>query len=914
MHRTPSSSLILIMAAAVVSCVVQAQAQTIYYQERFEGDSFGAAGSDEWFGYWNTTAQDGVSTGNYREGILSGGSYTGAGSYVYAQTQAGGTSMNYLLTSRESTLTINPASYAADGLFVNWDKFGSTSPYRFTVQVGGIWYASATLYSSTNTALDLLNAEWYALTLSPGTALSLGSTLLDYEDVFGTTGTISNVGFYLAGLASGGTMRFNNIEIYNKDVDRYTWRGATGVGGNGTWDTLDDVEWGGLWRNHRIAVFGGASDAGTGGTVTINSSQSLGAAGLRFEAKANGYILQAATTSPSKTLALTGNIYLDPAASATFTNGLLVSRADDNLSIGGGGRLNIQEGASLRSTASKYLSIHNGSTVDVRTGGSLTATNSIIVGSTVAGGTSGSATLLVTGGLVQTDTTGTGGNFILGNRSSVVGDVTVTISAGEIIGNGRAANGFAFENTGASSAYFNLNGGVVTMRRILRVTAGGSPAPGEDSFLNFNGGVLRVDATGGSTTTGPVGSEVTVQDADNAKFAFLQNTNTITYRVLEGGAIIDTNGRNILIEAPLVSAAADDGGFTKRGTGTLLLHGSNTYNGGTVIEGGTLSIRNSANLGTNSGPLAIRGGATLAVTDDVDLGSRVFTIGDESGGGNATVDVAAEKELDYHGAIAQNAGAASSLTKTGGGNLHLAGASSYTGKTMVAAGTVSLTMDSVFGDTAASLASNWIEVATGAKFDTTEIDLFGTAPYSYTADTLSGSGTFAGNALVGQNTSIRIGGTSSGNQGMTNLLDAGNLIGTLAFDGDLTVEGSSLYFQIGGTEAGQSDFLNVVGAFTASADTHIVVEWANAFTATAGQSFDLIDWGRLGDPDWGGFDSAALADLLPELGNASWYWDTSDFLESGVIRVAPEPGRSLLLAFALCVFLTRRRKPGHAVA
>ncbi|HSJ03869.1 MAG TPA: PEP-CTERM sorting domain-containing protein, partial [Verrucomicrobium sp.] len=121
---------------------------------------------------------------------------------------------------------------------------------------------------------------------------------------------------------------------------------------------------------------------------------------------------------------------------------------------------------------------------------------------------------------------------------------------------------------------------------------------------------------------------------------------------------------------------------------------------------------------------------------------------------------------------------------------------------------------------------------------------------------------------------------------------------------------AAVHFQIGGLGKGIGhDFLDVKADFLADSDTQVVVEWTNGFTASWGNEFDLFDW--LGLVDWGGFDASSgnLGNLiLPELASGNWYWDTTDFLESGVIRVAPEPGRALLLFFALGALLMRRRR------
>ena len=56
------------------------------------------------------------------------------------------------------------------------------------------------------------------------------------------------------------------------------------------------------------------------------------------------------------------------------------------------------------------------------------------------------------------------------------------------------------------------------------------------------------------------------------------------------GAIVDTDGHAITIQNPILSGAVSDGGITKKGAGTLTLASTNTYNGVTRVEKGTLAF------------------------------------------------------------------------------------------------------------------------------------------------------------------------------------------------------------------------------------------------------------------------------------------------------------------------------------
>jgi len=78
--------------------------------------------------------------------------------------------------------------------------------------------------------------------------------------------------------------------------------------------------------------------------------------------------------------------------------------------------------------------------------------------------------------------------------------------------------------------------------------------------------------------------------------------------VREGGAIFDTLGYSVGVKNPLLSGAPADGGLTKRGSGRLELFNTNTFNGATSVQEGTLELarddalpaENTVNVFTNA--------------------------------------------------------------------------------------------------------------------------------------------------------------------------------------------------------------------------------------------------------------------------------------------------------------------------
>ena len=80
----------------------------------------------------------------------------------------------------------------------------------------------------------------------------------------------------------------------------------------------------------------------------------------------------------------------------------------------------------------------------------------------------------------------------------------------------------------------------------------------------------------------------------------------------------------------------------------------------------------------------------------------------------------------------------------------------------------------------------------------------------------------------------------------------------------------------------------------------------------------MIDWLSLVNADFSGFnvgtnyrdgsgDNASQFDL-PDISSSGLVWDVSRFTTSGNIVVVPEPSRAMLMLFAFCTMLYRRRK------
>jgi autotransporter-associated beta strand protein len=122
--------------------------------------------------------------------------------------------------------------------------------------------------------------------------------------------------------------------------------------------------------------------------------------------------------------------------------------------------------------------------------------------------------------------------------------------------------------------------------------------------------------------------------------------------------------------------------LTKKGSGTLTLKNANTFAGGTELIAGTLLVETSQAL---SNRRLIASGGTLAIATSLSHPGRV----EISSSLPARIDTRGYDMLQ-NGDIIPLANAAGGLTKAGNGTLTLQGTQSYSGPTLIVAGTLKL--------------------------------------------------------------------------------------------------------------------------------------------------------------------------------------------------------------------------------
>jgi fibronectin-binding autotransporter adhesin len=358
-------------------------------------------------------------------------------------------------------------------------------------------------------------------------------------------------------------------------------------------------------------------------------------------------------------------------------------------------------GASLTFSNPASAGTGNGSVLEKFSGGAGAARTLTINNLTNATGA-----IIRSGSTAGTLLTIAGNHYTIAGTSSIWADQTIWIIASPLLGgdsvvltnfanNGNDHVAYTGTNAGFTGSWYLNGGGNGAWSAQLDglYSLPGNPSsfnPGQITFLNL--GQLR-DTVGCSLTNSNGGITL----AANGTI----NTTAIT---LIGEPITDlTNG--------VPSHAL----LTSSGTGTLVLsNANNNYSGGTTISAGVLQlgVDNAIPGNTIAGDVTVNA-ATL------DLNAHNATINGLNGsgtvdttvGGTPTLTVGANGDNGTFTGTIQNSAGTLSLTKIGAGTETLSGGFTYSGNTVVAGGTLSMSSATSVPSTPGS-----VIVSNGAAF------------------------------------------------------------------------------------------------------------------------------------------------------------------------------------------------------
>lgn len=758
-HRLRKKAAILLAVTAVVettsSLRQQARAQ-VYVGTTSQGDSLSITGNTSYAASSVTTVGDGnfvtfkYGTPLPTGAILIDGSTTGTGATNHfgsnTVTMDGGTIAYYGNSTASTTTTISNLNVQTSGLLV-----GLPNNYATVIAVGNL--------TTTSTAT------------------------MTFQSQYGTLGSGSNIG---------------EVTISNINGNATTNNSAVMIG---PWATAESA--GGATS---FAAYGASGVTALSGTATLASVNGNNAASTTNVYDTVGGTLTGNTTVNS--LASNGgDIAVGSGNTLTIASGGLIMGGASHW-IKNGGNLTVGSGQTLFVTINDSGS--GNSTANDDTGNS--TNGNFQINSTAIINNANGAVSLVKGGM---------GQLNLADTSSFTGNITInegslqasTPSAGSA-SNGNSALG----NLGTAGRAITINPGASLFFTTNNIMGNGESNAGNLPMIIVNaGGTLSAnnyDVLGNLTLAGGQIVDTNTASATSSYQGF-QFVGTVTVSGNSASTISNTTSTNgdhlgantnfnvsstgassadLTISAPLRNQSGDfsggAGALTKTGNGTLLLTGLSTYTGTTTASAGTLQIGNgTAGSISNSSAATVAASGTLAF-DMATGGSYTGTISDSG----TVVGAEGSSISNTLGGVISGTGG---LTQSGAGVTVLSASSSYTGATLVNAGTLTIT-DS--GTNTGALGNTSVSVAGGAA-------LF-----------------IKGNATIGSGgaTVTLAGGATTAAQGTLSLVDG--TVNTLTLGGNLAVGsasgGSVLTFELG-TAAGSNDTIAVGGSVSETGITSI---------------------------------------------------------------------------------------------
>jgi autotransporter-associated beta strand protein len=476
---------------------------------------------------------------------------------------------------------------------------------------------------------------------------------------------------------------------------------SMGVGAiNGTgyagYSSIVDPNIGSATDNVRIAI------PAAGITTTLTGDRSL-----------NSFNFQGATSS-------TGNSVLDLGGNtlALTSGGIILSNVTD------GRTMNVQNGNITAGTLNVGGDLYVHGLTWFNNQADNTGNRDITLGANVVNNGSGAVSLIIEGNQGRGTLAATNDIFVTGANTHTGG---TWVNSGRVVLNTAGADGtttFAVPGNLTVSGGYGSNPGVFSDRNtqvifgsagqiggtgVLTIKGGASV-----DFANFNQslGGLIFDNHGGTTPTLNIGTgTLTLNGNLTATSQNLGAVSTISAtgagRIDLGGAVrtleignVTWNGdllsptlATLNLNAPLTGSGAS--GINKTGAGTLTLTLANTYAGSTTVTNGVLKygIANALPTGT-----AVTVGAT-GVLDLAGFSATVGSLAGVAGGvvtssttpGNVSLTTGGDNSsTTYAGVITQAAGATLNLVKTGTGTMTLTGANTYTGRTAIQNGAISV--------------------------------------------------------------------------------------------------------------------------------------------------------------------------------------------------------------------------------
>lgn len=776
---------------AVFPCVVAFAALSVATVRAADltWDNSTSAGVQSTAGTWNNqttsnwTSDSGTSNVQWNNANLDNAIFTTTGT-AYIVTVASVTANNISFSGAGSgTVSLNSSTLTFDGAI--------TIASGNVVSIGSQLTGTGSITSSgTLTLTGTTNNYSGGVTLNTGSTLNLGGASLG-SDVLGTGTLTLNGGTITTNLYTSETTITNNIVFggnftFNNSNGSYS--GTVNLGGATrtlTSSGTNSVGFGGVITNGGIIVAGtkGISLSNVGSTfadgVTISAGSALNYTGATYSGSAG------AVTAGSL-----GTGTLTIGAGATFITAV-TAKAGNNILVNGDFSLNTNqmtfEGAVDLGGANRTVTIlsSNGTTFSgkISNGG-------IILAGTAIGSVS----------LTNVNSDFAGGVTVGANNSLIISG-TSTGTPGAVT-KGPLGTGTLTINGGSISTNFVTTGANIYNNVVIGGNFGINPDPASYFY--------------GAWDLGSAIRTVNVNSSYSSKTLRLSN-------VIGGSGGFTFTNSSGSGAGPYVSSVSFEGANANTYTGLTTLAGTTAANGSTAV----LNLGKTAGVNAIAGDLTVTGGKvsygnsnqiadTSAVTVNgaaatFDLGaSHTDTVGTVTLDGGGSITGTGTSALTSTGTFEMKSGSVSAilagtgiaLNKTTAGTVTLSGANTFTGATMVNAGTLAL-------GSAGSLASTSYTISDGAIFNAS-------AKTSY--------------SLAAVATTIGVGATTSGFfNGPTGALTLGNSL-TLNFSTSLIADGQTYNLFDFGSKTGDFSSVNLTGSIVGS----LLLTGADTWTGLVG--------------------------------------------------------------------------------
>ena len=535
----------------------------------------------------------------------------------------------------------------------------------------------------------------------------------------------------------------------------------------------------------------------------------------------------------------------------TGTNYLSGTNTYSGLTTVSTGVLNIQNSSALGATTAG-TTIASGAALQLSAGVSVAGEPLTISGTGIAG----SGAIRNVGG-----SNAWGGNITLAAASTINADTGTLNLSGNL---SNAAFAVTFTNAGTITLNGALGGG---SGGLVKLGAGTLQLGGANTYTNtttLTGGTIQFIASGSASATAVTVNAGTTFDLNgfNESILSLAGAGSVTL----GGGTLTVNNTAAATYSGVLSGS---GGLVKAGAATFTLSGVNTYNGGTTINAGAISIALDTALGNTNSALTLNGGTLI--TSATMTSARPIILGANHGilnvGGTT---------LTLSGTIS----GPGALTQVSTKALTLTGTNTYLGGTTNCAGTITIGSEAALGDSGGALVfSNSATLTTTASFTSARNIILNAGTATFSCGTgftntfngvisgagaltqsgagmmvLGGSNTFTNLLTISKGT-VRLGGNErisdlapvniTANSATFDLNNFNETIGSLASSaaGNVTLGGGNLTAGGNNQNTTNSAVISGAGGFTKAGTGLMLISGANTYTNTTTISGGILQLG-----------------------------------------------------------------------